>query len=347
MSANLSYAADGRAEMFSGNNITPWHKEGVVIPGLATAAEAIEFAHLGWEVEKYPVFVRNPHYNTTLPAVDTNVKGFEIPDQYAVMRKDKKDSTSVLGIVGKQYTPVQNKDCFRFFDPIINSKDAAYETAGAIDGGRKVWLLAKLPDIITVHGNDPINKFLLLYNTHDGSSALTMRLVTTRVVCQNTLSAALDERSESFRVRHTSGIEDRTNEAVRLLGLARKQFDVIGDAYNRMAAVQVDTTILSYFLNVVLPQTGESSTKVQNSRDTVQGLFEGRAVGSDLAGKTVWGLYNSVAEWITHIKKYRNERLESVWFGSGHDLNQRAFNTAVKITDHGVTSDELKAVLKA
>lgn len=347
MSANLSYAADGRAEMFVGSNKPAWHGEGVLIPGLATAAEAIEFAHLGWEVEKYPIFVKNPSFDKTQPLGPTNVKGFDVPNQYAVMRKDKADASAVLGIVGNQYTPVQNKDCFKFFDPIIDRASASYESAGALDGGRKVWLLSKLPDSVIVNGKDPVDKFLLLYNTHDGSSALTMKLTSVRVVCQNTLSAAMADQEETFRVKHTSAIEYRMDEAVRLLGLAKKQFEIIGETYTRMAKTYVDTSMVSYFLNVVLPQTGESSTKIQNARDTVQHLFEGQAVGSDIAGKTVWGLYNAVSEWTTHIKKYRGERLDAVWFGSGHTLNQRAFNTAVKITDEGVTADDLKAVMKS
>lgn len=277
MSADLSYTANGAAELMLGSNTPAWHGEGTVIKGLATAAEAIEFAHLGWEVEKFPIYCNNPLQAGQL----------EIADNYAMMRKD---NAKVLGIVGKQYTPVQNKNCFNFFDPIIDRNLATYESAGALDEGRRVWLLAKLPDSIIVNGKDPVEKYLLLANSHNGTSTLKMKLTNTRIVYANTLAAAESDKGESYAVRHTAGIANRADEAIRLLGLANKQFDKVAETYNHMAQVQVDSTMLAYFLNVVLPQTGLNPTKIQNARDTVQHLFEGQAKGYDLAGKSVWGL---------------------------------------------------------
>src|SRR5262245_41228257 len=108
---------NGRAEMFSGRGITPWHRLGTVVDGMLTAKDALKAAHLDWKVEKYPVTAK--------------VKGrtVECPRNFALARSD---NGHVLSVMGKAYTPIQNSEAFEFFDDIVGGGQAIYDTAGAL-----------------------------------------------------------------------------------------------------------------------------------------------------------------------------------------------------------------------
>lgn len=165
---------------------TPWHKKGITLyEPPQTSEEAIKHAGLAWEVKKIPIFAPD---------------GQEIDGYFGVQRSD---NNSILGVVGKDYEPMQNTQAFGFFDPLLEDQYAAYETAGSIDEGKIVWVLAK---VITdgkfdaVKG-DEVHKYLLLSNSHDGSSAINIKFTPVRVVCKNTLNFALS-KGDSTKIRH-------------------------------------------------------------------------------------------------------------------------------------------------
>ena len=151
----------------------PWHRLGTKLDNPATAEEAIQAAGLGYDVEL-----------TRLVTVN-DIPG---PDRRAVVRQD---TNQVLGVVGTTYKPVQNRQCFGFMDAIVSEGAVQYHTAGALGKGERVWMLAKLPDEIRVKNSDDITeKYLLLSNSHDGSSSLRVHFTPIRVVCANTLAVA-------------------------------------------------------------------------------------------------------------------------------------------------------------
>ena len=94
-------------------------------------------------------------------------------------------------MVSRRYTPLQNEEAFQFFDPIIGSEAASFETAGALGDGERIWTLAKMPDSMEVAEGDLCGKYLLLSNTHSGQGSVTIKFTAIRVVCQNTLMFAL------------------------------------------------------------------------------------------------------------------------------------------------------------
>jgi len=140
-----------------------WHRLGTVLEKPATAEEAIKAAHLNWTVIKQPLFAGE-------------VEHHRIPDHYAIVRGDDwgKKKTTVLGIVRAGYKPLQNREAFTFFDPIVGKNAAIYHTAGALGDGERVWIQAKLPDEIRVIGDDITHKYLLLSNSHDGKGMTAM-----------------------------------------------------------------------------------------------------------------------------------------------------------------------------
>ncbi len=185
MSHNLMIQNGEASMMYVGG--VPWHGLGTALDKPATAEEAIQAARLDWQVKKLPLYASDG---------DNSLLRLPVPDKYAVARENSLD---VLGVVGSSYTPVQNREAFAFFDPIVGKQAAIYHTAGALGKGERVWILAKLPDSIRVVGDDITDKFLLLTNSHDGTSSLQVKFTPVRVVCQNTLSLAINQGGAASR----------------------------------------------------------------------------------------------------------------------------------------------------
>ena len=198
---------------------TPWHELATKLDRPATAHEAIKAAQLDYQVEKKPL--RAIVYHTRHSPVD---------DHYATVRMDTRE---VLGIVGNRYSPIQNRDAFSFFDSLVGSDEAIYHTAGALGKGERIWILAKLPSYIKVKGEDIVEKYLLLTNSHDGSSLVRAKLTPVRVVCSNTLTAALDGMEEEVRIRHTPNSTAKLEQAHKLLGLTNSLYDQLEIIFNR------------------------------------------------------------------------------------------------------------------
>ena len=143
-----------------------------------TAAQAIEAASLDWEVVSEPV------YRPSGPYADGVGPGWKlIEGKRAIVRQD---TDEVFGIMSAGYTPVQNTAAFDLIDAIVGSGDAAFHTVGSLFGGRRVWMLCKLPGDYRLDNGEKLESFILLDNSHDGTAALRMRLTSVRVVCSNT-----------------------------------------------------------------------------------------------------------------------------------------------------------------
>ena len=203
----------------------PWHGLGTVLDKPATAEEAIQAARLDWQVKKLPLYASEG---------DGSLLRLPVPDKYAVARENSFD---VLGVVGSSYTPVQNREAFAFFDPIVGKQAAIYHTAGALGKGERVWILAKLPDSIRVVGDDITDKFLLLTNSHDGTSSLQVKFTPVRVVCQNTLSLAINQGGAGIKISHHTDIHQRLKAAEKMLGIVHHQFDELADTFREMVQV--------------------------------------------------------------------------------------------------------------
>jgi phage/plasmid-like protein (TIGR03299 family) len=192
---------DGQAAMMFVGEV-PWHGLGQRLNHPATAAEAIKAAQLDWDVTKVPLFVKKGR------------RYGEVQAKFAVVRDYQPQlcSTKVFGIVGKQYKPLQNREAFAWFDGIVGEGSAIYHAAGALGDGERVWVLAKLPGEIRVKGDDIAEKFLLLSNSYDGESSVQLKFTPIRVVCQNTLTMAL-QSGYTVKVSHHPSLAKRMEVA--------------------------------------------------------------------------------------------------------------------------------------
>lgn len=306
---------NGRASMMYVRD-PAWHNLGQKLDHPATAEEAILAAQLDYQVVKKP-----------LQAVIHKRNHVDIHGHFATVRTD---TAEVLGVVGSRYEPVQNRDAFAFFDSLVGTNEAIYETAGALGKGERIWILAKLPGYIKVKGKDIVNKYLLLTNSHDGSAPIRAKLTPIRVVCYNTLSMALSGGEEEVRIRHTANAVERLEQAHKLLGLTNQLYEQLDFIFNRMALKKItDKQLLDYVKKLVPDTEAENQTRTENIRQKILELHETGA-GASMARGSLWGAYNAITEYTDHVLNTNNpdKRLNGIWFGGGDRLKVKAFELA-------------------
>jgi phage/plasmid-like protein (TIGR03299 family) len=286
-------------------------------------------AQLDFTVEKMPIFFNSP-----------TKRSIEIVDKYATVRTD---TNKALGIVGSRYEPVQNSQAFSFFDSLVGEGEAIYHTAGVLGDGERIWLLAKMPDYIKVKGvngkEDVIEKFVLLTNSHDGSSPTIAKLTPIRVVCNNTLSAALRGTEQEVRIRHTASSEEKLREAHKILGLTNQLYTQLGTIFNSFSSKKVTESQTKKFFEEIMPDNvlAKHNTRTENNRTKLFELYE-TGMGSEFSKGTVWGLYNAITEYVDH-EKYSNKqmkdgdfnKLEKIWFNGGENIKHKAFDMALEL----------------
>lgn len=274
---------------YNRQNAVPWHGLGEPVDGLATAADAIAAAGLDWYVEKHPVFVADdPEYKP-------------VPGKFATIRTDRHKP---LGIVGRSYAPIQNAEAFEFADLLVDSGEAKYETAGSLYGGRQVWLLAKVPEGVTVAGED-IDRYMLMTNSHDGGSACVVLFTPVRVVCANTLNLALrrarKEGAQHVSIRHSGNVRDKLGEARRVLDIGFSYFADFTAIGETMAATSMDDAAFDRFLRELTPNPpeGKNPARAERRREDIRALYRGADDLNNIRG-TAWGAYNAVAAYEDH-----------------------------------------------
>jgi phage/plasmid-like protein (TIGR03299 family) len=315
-------------DSFVSHKVRPWHGLGQIVENAMTAEEAIVLANLDYRVEK-----------TSLHA---EVKGemfslypaFE--DKFATYRTD---NDTPLGIVGGRYEIVQNRDAFGFFDAIIDKGEAIFETAGALGKGERIFVSAKLPEDFTVNG-DKCEKYIILTNSHDGTSSIIAGFTTVRVVCNNTLQAALSTLSNKVSIQHRSGAKEKLAEAHKVMGIASTYMKEVESVFTSMANRKItDDELNAYLTKVMKPEynkkkTAEEnqkvSTRVQNQVDFIIDLCKNDSTQlTEAAYGTYWGAYNGVSLAFNKAKFNTDaDKANSMLFGYGASKINKAFKIA-------------------
>ncbi len=296
----------------------PWHGLGIAIPEgkRLSIDEAIIASGLGWEVQLKHVFTEADEHTR-----------IGILNQYAVCRQ--KDN-AVLGLVGPDYVPLQNKEAFEWFQPFLDTGEATLETAGSLKGGSKIWVLARIrSNEMLVGSGDEVAHYILLSNSHDGSIPVRVGFTPIRVVCNNTLCFAHESQaSKLLRVKHTTHILANLQSIREIMNLARKEFYATVEQYKTLMKKKIDRNDLQRYVKLVfaLPDTGGKEL-IPN----IIYLFDhGR--GSDMAGKTYWGAYNAVNGYLNYFRgKTQDNTLNSLWYGDSVQVNRKALDTALKM----------------
>ena len=284
---------------------TPWHRLGVVTDSALTSSEAIVQAGLDWNVSVRPLVTFGGDGQTEGKLID-------VPDNYATVRDSDE---SGLGVVGKRNEPIQNLECFSFLDNGLDDYSAKDETAGALDNGRIIWVLLNLGKNVVV-GDDVTVPYLLMTNSHDGSTSIKALTTPIRVVCQNTLSLALGNHKSSFSFRHTQNVRGRIEQARTSLELSYSYIDGFQEEVERLIEQQVTDDQFKTLVETIMPVA-----KVNDDETNLQLVARQRQAQEDIVQKfrtpefaehseTAWAGLNAMSNYELWDAPVRNEERE-------------------------------------
>ena len=267
---------------------TPWHGLGTRVMEAPDSRDALIVAGLNWNVVQEPIYTETE----------------ELIDGYKANIRDS--DRSVLGVVTDRYKVIQNNEAFAFTDALLG-EGVRYETAGSLQGGKKVWLLAHMPHEYIISG-EHISPYLLFSNTHDGSGAIKVALTPIRVVCNNTLNLALSTAKRSWSMIHTGDIKEKIQEAQDTLFMAEKYMDSLGEEFENLRMKKITHTQEMDYIELLLPM--EDSTTPQQAKN-IRRLREDLKMryfdAPDLqdVGKNAYRFVNAVSDFATHAEPLR------------------------------------------
>lgn len=269
----------------------PWHGLGTIVMEAPTSEEALKLAGLDWNVVQEPIFTDS---NEKIIGYKANVRD-----------SDRR----VLGVVSDRYRVVQNVDAFSFTDELLG-KGVRYETAGSLQDGKKIWLLAKLPKEYIL-GGERISPYLVFSNTHDGSGSVKVAVTPVRVVCNNTLNLALDTAKRSFSMIHTGNIQDKIQEAKDTLFMAEAYMDYLGAEFEQLRRKKVTDRQVREYIELLLPMDDEpTSVQRKNVIRLREDMMKRYYDAPDLqkVGKNAYRFINAVSDFATHSKPLRETK---------------------------------------
>ena len=266
----------------------PWHGLGTVVREAPTSENALRLAGLDWNVVQEAIYT----------PFREKIEGFKAN----VRDTDRK----VLGVVSDRYKVVQNVEAFSFTDELLGH-GVRYETAGSLSGGRRVWLLARLPREYIIAG-ERISPYLVFSNTHDGSGSVKVAVTPVRVVCNNTLNLALETAQRSFSMVHTGNISDKITEARDTLFKAESYMDRLGAEFEQLHQQKVTDAEVQKYIELLIPlESNATRTQEKNVNRLREDLAMRYYDAPDLqkVGKNAYRLINAVSDFATHAEPLR------------------------------------------
>ena len=319
----------------------PWNYQGAHnVEDCTTAEEVMCKAKLDWNVSKCELVAKMPIHNDKSEAagfIFGSNNYVECPNAYATYRTDY---NIPLGIVKERYTPVQNIDAFTFFNGAIGKDKAIWQTAGYFGNGERIFVSAKLPNTILVNG-DPVDNYLVFTTSHDGSSGVRILFTPIRVVCENTLNAAIAKSTNYVSFRHTKSVHDNLDIASEILGICDKTSEYLKEKFTFMSNTKItDAKAQELFAKVILTDkeidnikfTGhnigqimlrqygaisdsEISMKKVNMLSEINNYYF-NGIGQREHVGTAWGAYNAITGYFSNVDNSTGiKRMDSILFG--------------------------------
>ncbi len=266
----------------------PWHGLGTEVQEAPDSREALRLAGLDWSVVQEPIYTGRKEL----------VEGYKAN----IRDSDRKP----LGVVTDRYRVIQNREAFAFTDSLLG-EGVRYETAGSLLGGRKVWMLARMPHEYIISG-ERISPYLLFSNTHDGSGAVRVALTPIRVVCSNTLNLALATAKRSWSMIHTGDIRSRMKEAEDTLFLAEQYMDSLGKEFEALRKKKLSDRQVMEYIEILLPmEDGSTPQQEKNIRRMREDMKMRYFDAPDLqgVGKNAYRFINAASDFATHAQPLR------------------------------------------
>jgi len=313
-----------------------WHGLGQVVEEELTAESAITKAMLDWEVELHPI------YSSVMS--NDGVEVVPVEDKFAVIRKHPLlGERDALGVVGTRYTPIQNRAVFNFLDALVDS-GSSYETAGSIDGGKKIFITMRMPNGILVDGKDKSDMYIFATTSHDGSFSMNVSLTAVRVVCQNTWRMARRASQYKHTIRHTANSNKSIAQARDVMQFSFQYGGFLQEQADKLVNTVVHSHDVDNFLSNLFPIPSDIAgamgkrpleknelkviTMLDNKKDTIKNLYH-NSPGQQMLDNNAWRLFNSVTEYSDYYSTVRGNdtrRAERVVLAEGEVLKDRALD---------------------
>lgn len=294
----------------------PWHGLGTEVREAPTSIDALIFAGLDWKVEQRDVYTED---GTLIPGYKVNTRDTD---------------NTALGIVSDRYKVVQNEEAFQFTDALLG-EGVTYETAGPLQGGRKVWILARMPHRYIIAG-DEIAPYMVAMNSHDGSSGVKVAMTPIRVVYQNTLNLALNSAKRIWAAKHTENVMNRVQEARATLLMAEVYMGELGREIDELSQIKLSDRKVMEFMNEFFPVTEDmSDTQKKNNLRLLEDLKRRYWEAPDLLGmgRNGYRFVNAVSDFATHADPIRKTKSynENLFLRTveGNPLIDRAYKMAL------------------
>ena len=318
-------------ESIAWTNTVPWHGLGDKVDDSLSSQQMLTAAKLDWTVSRRPLF------HADRPGIAaTYFNGFS-----ALVRDSDE---SVLDVVGSRYLPTQNADAFEFFTEFVHAGKAKMDTAGSLRGGRIVWGLASLGAGFTLAGKDRVNGYLLLALPHEQGKSIQAKFTSIRVVCNNTLTAALGGKGQ-FRMSHRTLFDAKAQETAKVtLGIAREQVQEQEAVARKLCAMKMGAGDARVFLTQMIdPELfaegvqaiddafgrGDVSKKLAIADAALTKSPGAKMLSAD---GTAWGVLNAVTYAVDHaFGRGADQRMSKAWFGNGAALKQKAYDQLARM----------------
>jgi phage/plasmid-like protein (TIGR03299 family) len=315
-----------------------WHSYGQISDKQLNSREVLMQSQLAFPVKMLPNIYRLP-------------SGKEIiaDNDFFTYREDTEE---ILGThLSSDYHVVQNVDAFSFFDSITNGEGIIYETAGALGKGERIFITAKLPKYIKVGNDDLIEQYLFLTTSHDGTESITIAFTPVRIVCNNTLNAALSNCSNVLKIRHTSNAEQQLKEAHKIMGMVNTLSPMMEQAFNQWAKINVSDKEIQRLIQIALAPNKETLNNIRDGKDEENStMYKNQCYGAfgyammadsqqlETTKGTLFGAYNAITGYFQNVRNYKDddEKINSLLCeGTAQKKAQVIFNLCTSFAKYG------------
>jgi phage/plasmid-like protein (TIGR03299 family) len=294
----------------------PWHGLGTPVGDDLTPEQMMKAAGLDWEVVKVDTFL--PWQGEMLPT----------GRQALVRETDGK----LLTEVGPGWNPVQNREAFEFFKDFVSAGDMAMDTAGSLKDGQIVWALADVKDGFTLFGGDEVKGYLLFSNPHQYGRSIDVRFCLERVVCNNTLTMALNEKNQaSVKINHRSKFD--AARVKQILGLSHNKLETFKEAAEFLGSKQYIKSDLETYFGKIFGESKKEDKKLARTAEKVMDLIEVQP-GAEFKPGSWWQAFNAVTYAVDHeLGRSVDTRMTSAWFGANAKKKVDALTLAVEMAE--------------
>lgn len=291
--------------MFDIKRLASWDGVGMNVHGAFSSKEVMQRAGLDWSVSSRKLYLSD---GSPVPGVKANVRSTD---------------NKVLGIVGPDYKIVQNAEAFSFMDQVLG-EGVTYETAGALKGGRRVWVLAHIPGEYKFV-EDKADPYILFSTTHNGSGAIKVCLTPIRVVCMNTLNLAIKTATRSWSIVHKGLMDQKIANAKNTLIASKEYMGALCDEMVNLNEIKLtDTQVYDYVKKLIPMPLDPSEVTRRNVSSKRTELMDRYELAPDLAhvDRSAYRFVNAVSDFATHStplrarSDYRGTRLLSILDGN-------------------------------